>query len=65
MKEGPVKSLGQWYAGRQSDKSRGFGYHGVGENGLDAIDQTILSGNCMIQRLQYSLYPRLPWPLTM
>ena len=65
IEEEPVKSLGRWYAGTLSDKSRGVAIMKQAEEGLKAIDQTKLPGKYKIWCLQFALYPRLAWPLTM
>ena len=65
VKEEPVKSLGRWYAGTLSDRSRGVAIMKQAEDGLKAIDQTKLPGKHKIWCLQFALYPRLAWPLTM
>ena len=65
VKEQPVKSLGRWYAGTLSDRSRGVAIMKQAEDGLKAIDQTKLPGKYKLWCLQFALYPRLAWPLTM
>ena len=65
IKEEPVKSLGRWYAGTLSDRSRGVEIMNQAVEGLKAIDQTKLPGKYKIWCLQFALYPRLAWPLTM
>lgn len=65
VKEEPVKSLGRWYAGTLSDKSRGVAIMKQAEDGLKVIDKTKLPGKHKIWCLQFALYPRLAWPLTM
>lgn len=65
VKDEPVKSLGRWYAGSLSDKSRGVAIEKQAEDGLKAIDKTKLPGKHKIWCLQFALYPRLAWPLTM
>ena len=60
-----MKSLGRWYAGTLSDKSRDVAIMKQAEEGLKAIDQTKLPGDYKIWCLQFALYPRLAWPLTM
>ncbi|XP_035826308.1 uncharacterized protein LOC106012167 [Aplysia californica] len=65
VKEQPVKSLGRWYSGTLSDRSQGVEIMMQAENGLKAIDQTKLPGKHKIWCLQFALYPRLAWPLTM
>ena len=65
VKEQPVKSLGRWYAGTLSDRSRGVAIMKQAEDGLKAIDRTKLPGKYKIWCLQFALYPRLAWPLTM
>ena len=44
IKEEPVKSLGRWYAGTLSDRSRGVEVMKQAEDGLKAIDRTKLPG---------------------
>ena len=63
VKEKPVKSLGRWYAGTLSDKSRGVEILQQAEEGLKAIDESKLPGKYKIWCLQFGLYPRLAWPL--
>ena len=65
VKEQPVKSLGQWYSGTLSDRSQGVAIMQQAELGLKAIDRTKLRGKHKIWCLQFALYPRLAWPLTM
>ena len=65
IKEEPVKSLGRWYAGTLSDRSRGVEVMKQAEDGLKAIDRTKLPGKHKIWCLQFALYPRLAWPLSM
>ena len=63
VKEDPVKSLGRWYAGTLSDRSRGIEIQKQAEDGLKAIDATKLPGKYKVWCLQFALYPRLGWPL--
>ena len=63
VKEEPVKSLGRWYAGTLSDKSRGMEVMRQAEDGLKAIEGSKLPGKFKVWCLQYGLYPRLAWPL--
>ena len=65
VKEEPVKSLGRWYAGTLSDKSRGIAVMNQTEEGLKAIDRSKLPGKYKIWCLQFGLYPRIGWPLMM
>ena len=65
VKDQPVKSLGRWYEGTLSDRSRGIAIMRQAEEGLRAIDKTKLPGKYKIWCLQFALYPRLAWPLTM
>ena len=65
VKEEPVKSLGRWYEGNLSDRSRGVLVGRAAEEGLKAIDKTKLPGKHKIWCMQFALYPRLAWPLTM
>ena len=65
VKEQPVKSLGSWYSGTLSDRSQGVAIMQQAEHGLKAIDRTKLPGKHKIWCLQFALYPRLAWPLTM
>ena len=65
IEEEPVKSLGRWYAGTLTDKSRGVAIMNQAEEGLRAIDKTKLPGKFKIWCLQFALYPRLSWPLMM
>ena len=65
IEEEPVKSLGRWYEGSLSDKSRGVQIMKQAEDGLRAIDKTKLPGKYKIWCLQFALYPRLSWPLMM
>ena len=64
VKEQPVKSLGRWYSGTLSDRSQGVAIMQQAEHGLKAIDRTKLPGKHKIWCLQFALYPRLAWPLT-
>ena len=63
--EQPVNSLGRWYAGTLSDRSQGVAIMKQAEHGLKAIDQSKVPGKHKIWCLQFALYPRLAWPLTM
>lgn len=65
VREEPVKSLGRWYAGTLSDKSKGIEIQRQTEDGLQAIDTTKLPGKFKIWLLQFGLYLRLAWPLQM
>ena len=65
VKEEPVKSLGRWYEGNLSDKSKGMEIYKQAEDGLKAIDKTKLTGKYKVWCMQYGLYPRLQWPLMM
>ena len=65
LEEAPVNSLGRWYEGTLSDKSRGVAIMKQAEDGLRAIDKTKLPGKFKIWCLQFALYPRLSWPLMM
>ena len=65
VKEQPVKSLGPWYAGTLSDWSQSVAIMQQAEHGLKAIYQTKLPGKHKIWCLQFALYPRLAWLLTM
>ena len=60
VKEQPVKSLGRWYSGTLSDRSQGVVLMQQAEHGLKEIDRTKHKIWC----LQFALYPRLAWPLT-
>lgn len=42
VKDGPVKSLGKWYAETLPDKRKGFEIQRPTEDGLQAIDTTKL-----------------------
>ena len=57
VKEEPVKSLGRWYEGTLSDKSRGVEVMRQAEDGLKAIDKSKLPGKYKIWCLQFALYP--------
>ena len=63
VKEEPVKSLGRWYAGTLSDRSRGMEVMKQTEDGLKTIDQSKLPGKYKVWCLQFGLYPRIAWPL--
>lgn len=63
VKEKPVKSLGRWYEGTLSDRSRGIEIQRQAEEGLKSIDKTKLPGKYKVWCLQFALYPRLAWPL--
>ena len=63
VREQPVKSLGRWYAGTLTDRSRGVEVQRQAEEGLKAIDETKLPGKYKVWMLQFGLYPRLAWPL--
>ena len=65
VKEQPVKSLGRWYSGTLTDRSRGIEVQKLAEDGLKAIDETRLPGKYKIWMVQFGLYPRLAWPLQM
>ena len=64
VKEQPVKSLRRWYSGTLSDGSQGVAIMQQAEHGLKAIDRTKLPRKHKIWCLQFALYPRLAWPLT-
>ena len=63
VKEEPVKSLGRWYSGTLSDRSRGTEIQKQAEEGLNIIDMTKLPGKFKVWCLQFGLYPRLSWSL--
>ena len=63
VKEEPVKSLGRWYKGRLSDRSRGKEVYDQAVEGLKSIDHSKLPGKFKLWCLQFGLYPRLLWPL--
>ena len=63
VKEQPVKSLGRWYAGTLSDRSRGVEVMKQAEDGLKRIENSKLPGKYKVWCLQFGLYPRLAWPL--
>ena len=44
VKEKPVKSLGRWYEGTLNDRSKGMEIYKQAEDGLKAIDKTVLIG---------------------
>ena len=63
VKEQPVKSLGRWYAGSLSDRSRGVEVMRQAEDGLKRIERSRLPGKYKVWCLQFGLYPRIAWPL--
>ena len=63
VKEEPVKSLGRWYKGNLSDRSRGVEVFNEAVEGLKSIDHSRLPGKFKLWCLQFALYPRLLWPL--
>ena len=65
VKEKPVKSLGRWYEGTLNDRSKSMEIYKQVEDGLKAIDKTLLIGKFKVWCLQYGLYPRIQWPLMM
>ena len=63
VKEKPVKSLGRWYAGNLTDRSRGVEVYNQALEGLASIEHSNLAGKFKLWCLQFGLYPRLLWPL--
>ena len=63
VKENSVESLGRWYENGLSDRPKGIQIFKQTGNMLKAIDKTSLYGKFKVRCLQYSLYPRLQWPL--
>lgn len=64
VKEEPVKSLGRWYKGTLTDRGQGIEIQKAAEEGIRSIDRTALPGKFKCWCLQFGLYPRLMWPLT-
>ena len=64
VKEKPVKRLGRLYAGSLTDRHQGVAIQRQAEDGLKIIDRTKLPGKYKIWCLQFGLYQRLTWPLT-
>ena len=62
VKEKPVKSLGRWYAGNLTDRSRGVEVYNQAREGLASIEHSNLAGKFKLWCLQFGLYPRLLWP---
>ena len=65
VKEKPVKSLGRLYSGNLTDRHQGVALHEEIEKNLEKIDNTKLSGKFKVWILQYGLYPRVMWPISM
>ena len=65
VSEKPVKSLGRIYSGTLSDRHEGITIQEQAEEGLQKIDETPLPGKFKVWCLQFALYPRIEWPLTM
>ena len=63
VKDQPVKSLGRWYKGDLSDKSRGVEVYDQAVECLKRIQNSKLPNKFKLWALQYGLYPRLAWPL--
>ena len=57
--------LRRWYAGTLSDRDQSVAIMQQAEHELKAIDRTKLPGKHKIWCVQFALYPRLAWPLTM
>ena len=53
------------FEGSLTDRNRGVAIMNQAEDGLRAIDKTKLPGKYKVWCMQFALYPRLAWPLTM
>ena len=63
VKESPVKSLGRWYAGNLTDRSRCLETCNQALEGLASIEHANLAGKFKLWCPQFGLYPRLLSPL--
>lgn len=59
-----MKSLGRKYEGSLNDRHGGIEIQQMAEEGLISLNKMKLSGNFKVWILQFALYPRLMWPLT-
>ena len=65
VKEKLVKRMWRWYQTTLSDRSQVVEVHKMATEGLKNVDKSKLPGKFKIWCLQFGLYPRLIWPLTM
>ncbi|ONI45671.1 hypothetical protein AN642_00195 [Epulopiscium sp. SCG-B10WGA-EpuloA2] len=64
IRENPVKSLGRWYKADLSDGEQVVQFRKDVVEGLDRIDKSGLPGKLKLWCLQFGLFPRLMWPLS-
>lgn len=64
VSEKPVKSLGRWYEANLKNKDQVDQLRQPTIYGLERIDKSLLPGRLKLWCLQFSLLPRLTWPLT-
>lgn len=59
----PVKSLGRWYSSSLRDSEQSKLTKSMAEEGLEAINKTLLQGKHKLWIVQFMLIPKLLWPL--
>src|SRR5215470_9593881 len=59
----PVKSLGRWYSSSLLDSEQSKLTKSMAEEGLEAINKTLLQGKHKLWIVQFMLIPKLLWPL--
>merc|ERR1712035_185140 len=64
IRENPVKSLGRWYKADLNDGDQVVQFWKDVAEGLDRIDKSGLPGKLKLWCLQFGLFPRLMWPLS-
>ncbi|MDG2555426.1 reverse transcriptase family protein, partial [Vibrio parahaemolyticus] len=64
IREKSVKSLGRWYNVELNDEEQVVKFRKDVAEGLDRIDKSELPGKLKLWCLQFGLYPRLMWPLS-
>ena len=62
--EKAVKSLGRWYQADLNDGEQAVQFWKDVAEGLDRIDKSGLPGKLKLWCLQFGLFPRLMWPLS-
>ena len=64
IREKSVKSLGRWYNVDLNDAEQVVQFRKDVAEGLDRIDKSGLPGKLRLWCLQFGLYPRLMWPMS-
>jgi len=64
IREKAVKSLGKWYQADMNDGEQAVQFRKDVAEGLDRKDKSGLPGKLKLWCLQFRLFPRLMWPLS-